>query len=121
MIEFSLDEQSGILHVHPLDPLTEEDFKELAATVDPYIIRSGALKGLILEVPKFPGWESISAALSHFRFVRDHHRKVQRVAVVTDSMLAELAEHLARHFIAAEIRQFKTTDPEAARDWVKEA
>jgi hypothetical protein len=44
--------------------------------------------------------------LGHFRFVRDHHRTIRRVALAADGAVAELAPRLAEHFIRAEITRF---------------
>ena len=55
---------------------------------------------------------------AHFRFVRDHHKQVKRVALVTDSALGTVAENLASHFVSAEIKRFRSGDLEAARQWI---
>ena len=54
----------------------------------------------------------------HFRFVRDHHRRIKKVAIVTDADLGNLAEALASHFVSAEIRHFPAGQGEAARQWI---
>ena len=79
MVEFTLDKKNGIVHVRPTAPLAEADFDLLTTEVDPYIEQNGELKGLILEVAKFPGWEDFGSAIRHFRFVRDHHKKVKQL------------------------------------------
>jgi len=118
MIESSLDADHSILYVRPQSALAEEDFVQLARTVDPYIERTGGLAGLILEVRAFPGWESLGAMAAHFRFVRDHHRRIKKVAVVTDAALGTLAEKLASHFVAATIRHFPAGERDTARQWI---
>jgi hypothetical protein len=57
---------------------------------------------------------------AHFRFVRDHHKRIRKVAVVTDSVLGSVAERLAAHFVSAEIRRFSAGDVEAAKQWIME-
>lgn len=118
MLDHTLDAENSILLIRPKSPLSEGDFAQLTQTVDPYITTGGALNGIIIEVPKFPGWESLGAMAAHFRFVRDHHRKVKKVALVTDSALGTMAEALASHFVAAEIKKFGSGDLEAAKQWV---
>ena len=49
MIEYNFDKNTSILQVRPLGPLTQEDFADLTEEVDPYIVKSGSLAGLILE------------------------------------------------------------------------
>src|SRR5436190_19463260 len=106
MIEHTLDTASGILHLRPKAALEKADFEQLAQTVDPYITGKGNLAGLIIETPGFPGWSSFGALIEHMRFVKNHHRQVKKIALVTDSALGSIAEHLVTHFVAAEIKQF---------------
>ena len=118
MIEHTLDRAHSILYVRPKSKLEQSDFVQLAKTVDPHIEKNGDLAGLIIEVTSFPGWESLGAMASHLRFVRDHHRHIKKIAVVTDSAMGNVAEHLASHFVAAEIRRFPAGELEAAEQWV---
>jgi hypothetical protein len=118
MIEYSLDKTHSILYLRPKSALEAGDFAQLAATADPYIRETGGLSGLIIEAPAFPGWESLGAMVAHFRFVRDHHKHIKKIALVTDSALGNVAEHLASHFVSAEIRRFPAGELEAARRWV---
>ena len=114
MLDHTLD-QNGIVHLRPKAALEKQDFAQLAKTVDPYIEKNGSLSGLIVEVSAFPGWESLGAMAAHFRFVRDHHKKVKKVAVVTDAKLGNVAEKLASHFVAAEVKHFPAGQADAAR------
>src|SRR6188472_193945 len=99
MIEHRLDRAHGILYVRPSSALEQADFATLASTADPYIKETGHLSGLIIEAPSFPGWDSLGAMAAHFRFVRDHHKHIKKIALVTDSALGNAAEHLAAHFV----------------------
>jgi len=118
MIDYDLDTEHSILHVRPTDPLKQEDFVNLAKAVDPHIEATGGLSGIMVEAPRFPGWDSFGALVSHLRFVREHHKHVKKVAVVTDSLLGEVAPRLATHFVSAEIKQFPAGDTEAAKQWI---
>jgi hypothetical protein len=118
MIEHTLDTAHAILYVRPQGALQKIDFAELAKTVDPYIEQTGDLAGIIIQTPSFPGWENLGAMAAHFHFVRDHHRHIRKVALVTDSALGSVAEHLASHFVSAEIRHFPVAHLEDAKLWV---
>ncbi len=118
MIDCQLDKAHSILRVRPESSLNKSDFAELAKVADPEIEAGGALAGLIIDAPHFPGWDSFGALVTHIRFVRDHHKHVKKIAVVTDSHLGDFAEHLASHFIAADIRHFPAGQIEQARHWV---
>jgi hypothetical protein len=120
MITHHLDRGHRILHLRPQSSLEKADFEQLAAIVDPFISENGDLAGLIVETPHFPGWDSFGAMAAHLRFVRDHHRHIRKVALVTDSALGDVAEHLASHFVSAEIRHFPAGALETARQWISE-
>lgn len=118
MIEHTLDAAQSILHVLPKSALEQADFEELAGAVDPFIAETGSLKGLIIEVPSFTGWNSLGAMAAHFRFVRDHHKKIRKIALVTDSAVGNVAELLVSHFVSAEIKRFPASALDAAKQWI---
>ena len=97
MLKFELLRDAGVLVVEPRDALTAEDFQAVAQTVDPFIQENGKLTGLLIDVPSFPGWEGFAALIEHIRFVRNHHRKIDRVAAVTDSQILSIAPKIAEH------------------------
>lgn len=118
MIEHHLDAAHAVLYVRPKSSLEKDDFVQLAKTVDPYIEKTGDLAGLIIDAPRFPGWDSLGAMAAHFRFLRDHHKHIKKVGLVTDSALGNVAEALASHFVSAQIRHFPAAELEAARQWI---
>jgi SpoIIAA-like len=119
MIQHELLPERAILILKPMDALQAEDFTALAGAVDPYIERHGELRGLVIEAPSFPGWENFAALLSHLRFVRDHHRQIRRIAVVSDSTLLAVVPKIASHFVSAELRTFGAGDTAAALAWIE--
>jgi hypothetical protein len=118
MIESSLDPALSIFYVRPKSALDKADFVKLSEKVDPYIEASGGLRGLIVEATAFPGWDSFGALIAHVRFVRDHHRRIGKVAIVTDSPIGNVAERLASHFVSAQIKHFPAGEVESARQWI---
>jgi hypothetical protein len=114
MVEFELLRDAGVLIVAPKEALTAEDFRAISSTVDPYIGENGKLTGLLLEATSFPGWDSLGAVIEHMKFVRGHHRKIERVAVVTDSTILTWAPKIAEHFAHPEFKVFKSQDRAAA-------
>ena len=93
-------------------------FLNLYNFLDPYIKKTGDLTGLIIDAPVFLGWDSFGAMVAHFRFGQDHHKHIKKVGLVTDSVLGNAAEHLASHFVSAEIKHFHGKELEAAKQWV---
>lgn len=118
MLEFNLDEKDSVLTVRPKSALEESDFENLAKAVDPYIAKTGDLRGIIVDAPEFPGWKSFKDMVVHLRFVRDHHKHVKKVAIVTSSRFGGVAEALGAHFVSAEIRNFSPSELSAAKQWI---
>jgi len=118
MIKYDLDTATSVLTLHPESAFDKNDFAELAKTVDPHIESTGDLAGVIIDAAHFPGWDGFGAMVSHFRFVREHEKHIKKIAVVTDSHLADVAEHLGSHFVAAQVRHFPAGQVEQARQWI---
>jgi hypothetical protein len=118
MLEHRLDPARSILYLWPDAALTKEDFAALAKTVDPHIEVHGRLRGIVLDIKAFPGWESLGAMAAHFRFVREHHKKVRKIAVVTAAKIGDVAEKLGAHFVAATIKHFPAGEVAAAENWI---
>jgi hypothetical protein len=118
MISYELDENSGVLNVRPEGKLETQDFLTLSEVVDPFIEERGRLNGIIIVTERFPGWEDFNGMIEHMKFVRNHHRKIAKVAIVTDSKIADVAESLGKHFVKASIKHFSFKDHESARRWM---
>jgi hypothetical protein len=101
-------------------PLAEADFLAAAKVVDEHLGTEGKLRGLIIYTEKFPGWESFAALVSHLRFVREHHKKIRKVALVSDTALDDLFEDIASHFVTAQLKAFDYDDLHDAVDWIAE-
>jgi hypothetical protein len=71
------------------------------------------------KLSSFPGWDSFAALVSHLRFVRDHHQKIQRIAVVSDNKLLSVAPKIASQFVQAQLRTFDVAERAAALTWLE--
>jgi hypothetical protein len=119
MIRAELDPRKGLLIVTPEGPLTADDFRSVAAIVDPYIAERAVLRGLLVRAPRFPGWDGFGALIEHMKFVHNHHRDIERVAAVTDSDFLRIAPAIARHFLQPEIRVFPSNQEAEALAWLQ--
>jgi hypothetical protein len=118
MIEHELRRDQGILIVRPKGPLAATDFTKVARDIDPHIESEGKLVGLLVEAPSFPGWNDFAGLIAHFKFVRDHHRKIERVAVVTDDAMLHIVPGIAEHFAHPTIRVFGASETARALNWL---
>ena len=121
MLDYNLEKASGILTIEPKAPLTVNDFKALTADVDRYLASHDTLTGVLLGVAHVPGWENFAAFIQHMRFVRDHQKRIARVAVLTDNSLLKIAPEIAAHLAHPEFRVFASGDRAGAVDWLKGA
>jgi hypothetical protein len=121
MLDYSIMKPEGILVLTPKAPLSRGDFGGLRAAVDSYLSDHAKLKGVLIHSRGFPGWKNFGGVAAHMHFVREHHKKVERVAVVTDSQIARIAELLGKHFTSAEVRRFPFSEDMKALDWLKTA
>src|SRR5215467_1969095 len=112
--------ETGVLVVELTRALRRQDFDAIALTADAWIESHGVLRGLVIHTRAFPGWENLGALLHHVRFVRDHHRKIERVALAADSKMTSIAPRIGEHFIQAEVKVFGYDDLDAAVAWAGE-
>lgn len=120
MLSHQLLQNEGILILTPGAPLEAADFTELAKEIDPYIEQNGKLHGVMVDAAAFPGWKDLAALLAHLKFVKNHHQKIQKIAVVSDNSVLTYAPKLASHFVQAEVKHFAHAQKNEALGWLKE-
>ncbi|MFF9786859.1 SpoIIAA family protein [Streptomyces nigrescens] len=109
--------ESEVLVIEVEQPLRATDFDALASTVDSWLRTHTELAGVVIHAREFPGWENIGGLIRHVRFIRDHHRKVRKIALAADSEIATLVPQLANHFVQAEVRRFEYDELNDALAW----
>jgi len=121
MLDYSIMKPEGILLLTPHAPLSKEDFAGLGAAVDAYLSDHAKLHGVLIHSKGFPGWENFGGFTAHMKFGREHHQQIERVALATDSHVADVAESLGKHFTSAKLKHFAFGDDAAALEWLKSA
>jgi hypothetical protein len=119
MLQIKFDRDAGIVTVTPSVPLNENDFSVLASEVDPYIEKEGKLNGLIIEVESFPGWENFAGLISHLKFIREHHKKIEKVAAVSDGKIVSIMPQIVDHFVNAKVKYFPYENLDEAILWMQ--
>ncbi len=109
--------EPGVIVVEVKQALRAQDFDAVAFTADAWIEAHGDLQGLVIHAREFPGWENLGGLLRHVRFLRDHHRRVKRVALAVDGKLASLVPRIAEHFVQAEVKSFAYDQLDPAIRW----
>jgi len=106
MLSHKLLRQEGILIIRPEAPLAAADFQQVAVAVAPYIEANGKLQGVMIDAEAFAGWSNFAALMAHLRFVRDHQKNIEKLAIVTDAKPLEFSAGIVKHFVHAELRHF---------------
>lgn len=119
-VEIERDTAVAVVRPDSERGLTERDFATLREEIDTYLASHDRLHGLVVVVEDFPGWQSFAAFVSHIRFVRDHHRKLEKVALVSDGRLLTAAPDVVDHFVSARVRHFPLDCLNEARRWAGE-
>ena len=79
--------------------------------------RASKLTGLLVDAPFIPGWTSLGALIERLKFVRDYHRRIDRIAAVSGFL--SIAPKIADHFAHPEIRVFPSTERAQALGWLQ--
>jgi len=63
----------------------------------------------------FPGWRSFDALVVHLKFIADHDRRIDRIAVVSDSGLLKIMPRIAKF----KVRHFDFEEQDRALAWLE--
>jgi hypothetical protein len=119
MIHFELLRDRNILIITPDGPLDKADFERLASEIDPVIASKAKLAGVMVCTKSFPGWRSLDAFVAHLKFIADHQRHIERIAVVTDSELLKIMPRIAGLFVQPKVRHFGLDEKDRALAWLE--
>ena len=117
MLNVQID--GDVLAVRPDGPITREDVATLTRAADEYLADHSKIAGVVVETRTFPGFASIGAFADYARFIADHHAHVRRLALVTDSALAPVAEFMANHVVGVQMRHYPFAEGAAAQAWLR--
>jgi hypothetical protein len=121
MLKHKLLLPEGILILEPSSPLETADFEAVAHEVDPYLAEHGALAGVMIFAKAFPGWKNLEAAIAHLQLIESYHRKIKKLAVVSDNgLLAELPRIVAQ-LVHPDVKHFSESEYGDALSWLREA
>ena len=120
MLNYELQQDEGILVLHPEGPLEAADFISITRQVDTYLAQHGKLYGVLIHAKSFPGWHDFAALLVHVKFLKAHLQKIEKVAVVADGVLANIMPNIANHFVHAQVQHFDFVSEEAAWVWLRQ-
>ena len=73
---------------------------------------------VLLDLRQFDGWLALGALRQHLALIRDYRHRTQKLAVVSNGPLMQLAQRLIKTFSHADTQTFSSSDLLAAQDWI---
>ncbi len=119
MIDFKPFVDEGVVEVKVHGKLESVDFQKVGPVVDEMIEHRGKIKGLLLNITEFEGWDGVQALMTHLKFVKAHHQYIKRVAAVRNKAWLKVIPKIISVFVKAEPRYFDIDQLDAARKWVR--
>jgi hypothetical protein len=118
VLKITDDDAHGCLLLEPVGALSRRDLDGLTERFDAWVARHDGAPNLVIRADSFPTWTDFAALGKHLRFIRTHHRLVEKVAIVSDARAFDVAPKLAGLVVSAELRHFRAGELDAALDWV---
>lgn len=119
MLKIDLQERENIAVITPDSTITGGDLDHLTNVINDYINEYDQIPNLVIHATHIPHWSSFGALEKHLAFVKNHHRLVKKVAIVSDSKLLWIAKTIVDHFTGAKIRRFEEDAIDDAMAWAK--
>ncbi len=117
MIEIDIRKSENLFVMSAEGAVGAADFKSLGEAIDGYINEHDEIPSLVFRLNGLPHWKDLGALIAHFRLVKDHHRIIPKVAIVSDSGALAVIRPFVDQFTGAKIRRFPSNAFEDAVNW----
>ena len=107
----------NVLRIVALRKLFADDFQQITPEVDSFISQHGKIR-LLVDVSSFNGWNNAAALLKHIQFIKDHHRNVERIAVVGVRSWQHWVIGVIRMIVHPEVRAYDRSQQSEALHWI---
>ncbi len=118
MIKTELISANALKIVVP-DKLKADDFHQIAPQIDSLIRQHDKIR-LLIDASGFNGWENIAAFENHAGFVKNHQKKIERIAVITAHEWQHLLIGAVRIYVHPEARAYDKSHAREAFQWIVE-
>ena len=118
MIDFHPQNDGNLVALKFSGKISHEEFEALTPMLDAQIEKDGGKIRLLLDFVDFEGWEDLHALWDHFVLVKDHHKFVERIAVLGDEEWTRRFAELAVRFDLAEVGYYEEPNLAKAVAWL---
>ncbi len=109
----------NIIKVQVTGTLEESDFQKLGAEIDTLLAQYVSVR-LLVDATTFNGWSNMQAATNHFKLVRDHQKRVERIALIAGHAWQHWVAGMMSVFVHPQVKVFDATEQMEAEAWVRE-
>jgi hypothetical protein len=93
------------------------DFLELSPEVDSLIAKNGKIR-LLIDASRLDGWDDADAAEKHMQFVKEHQKRVERIAIIIQHEWQRWFVAVVRTFLHPQIKAFDKSHETDAMQWI---
>jgi SpoIIAA-like len=108
---------ANTLRITAPEKLKSDDFRQIAPQIDSLISQHGKIR-LLLDASGFNGWENIAAFKKHAGFIKSHHQKIERIAVIAAHDWQHWVIGAVRMFLHPEVRAYDKIHESEALQWI---
>jgi hypothetical protein len=108
---------ANVLRITAPEKLNADDFRQIAPQIDSLINQHGKIR-LLIDASGFNGWENIAAFENHAGFIKNHHQKIERLAVIVAHNWQHWVIGAFRIFLHPEVRAYDKSHENEARQWI---
>ncbi|MEM8731642.1 MAG: STAS/SEC14 domain-containing protein [Pseudomonadota bacterium] len=112
-----IDLGGGVLHVKLLGKLDPSIYAAETEQLDAFI-RDNERMRVLLDLREFDGWQGLAAVAEHLKLIRDHHARIDKLAIVGQQGWEKMAARIGRSILGASLEYFRD-DPEGAEAWLR--
>ena len=107
----------GVLKITVPEKLSADDFRQVAPQIDSLLGQRDTIR-LLVDASHFGGWGDMAAFEKHVGFVKTHHKKVERIAVIVGHSWQHWVIGTVRLFVHPDVRTFEKGQESEARKWI---
>ena len=107
----------AVLRIAVPEKLKVDDLRQITPQIDSLRKQRGKIR-LLIDASKFGGWENLAAFETHIGFVKNHHQKVDRIAVIIGHDWQRWVVGTIKAFVHPEIRAFDAKSENDALQWI---
>jgi len=120
MLQNASPSTQGLQILEPFCHRVNFDFEAIIDEVAPYLANHDSLADVKTFAKAFPGWLNLEAAISHLQLIENYHKKIKRLAIVSDNGLLAALPKFAPNLLHPDVKHFSESEYDDSLQWLQE-